>query len=82
MKLLLAINSLETGGAETFSCHLARGLVEAGHTVYYWQLFYVVRNPTYESILAHPNVIPFSPPIDDVKLLVDNISFLKNEALS
>ena len=77
MKLLLAINSLETGGAETFFCHLARGLAEAGHTVYYWQLFFVVRNPTYESILAHPNIIPFSPPISHVKLLVDNRSFLK-----
>ena len=77
MKLLLAINSLETGGGETFFCHLARSLAEAGHTVYCWQLFYTVRNPAYEMILDHPKIIPFSPPIGDVKLLVDNTSFLK-----
>lgn len=77
MKLLLAINSLETGGAETFFCHLARGLAEAGHTVYCWQLFYTVRNPAYEMILDHPKIIPFSPPIGDVKWLVENHSSLK-----
>ena len=77
MKALLAINSLETGGAETFFCHLARGLAEAGHTVYCWQLFYSVQNPAYEKILDHPNIIAFTPPIGDVKLLVQKPSLLK-----
>ena len=77
MKALLAINSLETGGAETFFCHLARGLAEAGHTVYCWQLYYSVLNPTYETILDHPNIIAFTPPIGDVKLLVQKPSLLK-----
>ena len=77
MKALLAINSLETGGAETFFCHLARGLAEAGHTVYCWQLFYSVQNPAYEAILNHPNIIAFTPPIGDVKLLVQKPSLLK-----
>ena len=48
MRILLAINNLGTGGAETFFCQQARALAEKGHKVFIWQVFYPIFNQTNE----------------------------------
>lgn len=66
MRILLAINNLSTGGAETFICRLARKLAEQGHTIYLWQIFYKQNNHIYKEYLAHPNILEF--PFDEEKV--------------
>lgn len=66
MNVLLAINNLSTGGAETFVCRLARKLAEQGHTIYLWQLFYKQNNHIYKAYLSHSNIHEF--PFDEGKV--------------
>lgn len=59
MKILLAINNLGTGGAETFFCQLARALADKGHKVFIWQIFYPIDNHQYQEVLNHKNIYKF-----------------------
>lgn len=62
MRILLAINNLGTGGAETFFCQLARALANKGHEVFIWQIFYPIVNHQYLDVLNHENINKFEFP--------------------
>lgn len=59
MNILLAINNLDTGGAESFVCRLARQLAENNHHVFVWQVFYPKKQHQFIGELQHPNIHPF-----------------------
>lgn len=59
MRILLAINNLGTGGAETFFCQLARSLAEKGNKVFIWQVFHPVQDHQYLEVLHHKNIAEF-----------------------
>lgn len=59
MNILLAINNLGTGGAETFFCQLARSLAEKGNKVFIWQVFHPVHDHQYLDVLQHKNIVEF-----------------------
>lgn len=72
MKILLAINNLGTGGAETFFCQLARALAEKGHSVFVWQIFYPIEDHQYQQVLNHPKIELFKMDTSEVKELANN----------
>lgn len=78
MRILLAINNLSTGGAETFICRLARKLADQGHTIYLWQLFYKQNNHIYKEYLSHPNIFEFPFEEEKVNYLRKNENYPKS----
>ena len=69
MRILLAINNLGTGGAETFFCQQARALAEKGHKVFIWQVFYPIFNHQYQEVLNHKNISNFEFSKEDTEFL-------------
>jgi glycosyltransferase involved in cell wall biosynthesis len=69
LRILLAINNLGTGGAETFFCQQARALAEKGHKVFIWQVFYPIRNHQYQEVLNHKNISKFEFSNEDTEFL-------------
>ena len=69
MNILLAINNLGTGGAETFFCQQARALAEKGHKVFIWEVFYPSYNHQYQEVLNHKNISEFEFPREDTEFL-------------
>jgi glycosyltransferase involved in cell wall biosynthesis len=78
MNILLAINNLGTGGAESFFCRFARQLAEVGHEVWVWQLFYPIDRHVYSSILSHENIREFKVANTDIQHLVIQSKGLKS----
>ena len=78
MKLLLAINNLETGGAESFFCRFAHQLAEMGHQVWIWQLFYPKENHKYVEMLKHENIYEFSIHNNEIQHLCHYPSGIKS----
>jgi len=69
LRILLAINNLGTGGAETFFCQQARALAEKGHKVFIWQVFYPIFNHQYQEVLNHKNISNFEFSKEDTEFL-------------
>lgn len=77
MNILLAINNLGTGGAETFVVNLAKGLADEGNKVFIWQVFYPLNNHIYQDIFSYSNIFEFESDHKEILQIIKNPRSIK-----